>query len=349
MVKLKTGILKIFGGRARRLVIWLAPILSLLTFISSWLAIYSPELVERWFARGLFPRFSAIAGRFADSISISWLDIGVPATVVLLALFARKRQWFLILNLAAAGYLIFFWSWGLNYHRKPLAVKLHLDTSQTEPSAMESFARRTAGEVNRAYRESHGVPYDEERTKQEAFRRVQRVVEVIDGSKWRAAGRIKISWIANPWFHAAGIDGFFNPLVHEPIVSDSVLDIERPFVISHELAHVRGYPDEGDANLIATFATVMSEDPRFRYSGWLNLWLYLRTRELERLLDPGPVRDIDRMAERARREQIPWVNDFQRSLLDLFLKANNVEQGVRSYSRVVLLAAGTESTWDLYR
>jgi hypothetical protein len=93
----------------------------------------------------------------------------------------------------------------------------------------------------------------------------------------------------------------------------------------------------------------MSEDPRFRYSGWLNLWLYLRTRELERLLDPGPVRDIDRMAERARREQIPWVNDFQRSLLDLFLKANSVEQGVRSYSRVVLLAAGTESTWDLYR
>ncbi len=349
MVKLKTGILEIFGRRPCRLLIWLAPILSLLTFISSWLAIYSPELVERWFARGLFPWFSAIAGRFADSISISWVDIGVPATVVLLALFARKRQWGLILNLAAVGYLVFFWSWGLNYHRKPLAGKLHLDTSQTEPSAMETFARRTGGEVNRAYRESQGAPYDENRTREEAFRRVQRVVEVIDGSKWRSAGRIKISWIANPWFHAAGIDGFFNPLVHEPIVSDSVLDIERPFVISHELAHVRGYPDEGDANLIATFATVMSQDPRFRYSGWLNLWLYLRTRELEPLLDPGPVRDIDRMAERARREQIPWVNDFQRSLLDLFLKANSVEQGVRSYSRVALLAAGTESTWDLYR
>src|SRR5262245_52039577 len=133
MVKLKTASLEIFGGRARRLLIWLAPVLSLLTFISSWLAIYSPEFVERWFVWGLFPRFSAIAGRFADAISISWLDIGVPAAVVLLALFARKRQWALILNLAAGGYLVFFWSWGLNYHRKPLAEKLHLDTSQTEP------------------------------------------------------------------------------------------------------------------------------------------------------------------------------------------------------------------------
>ena len=49
----------------------------------------------------------------------------------------------------------------------------------------------------------------------------------------------------------------------------------------HELAHVRGYPDEGDANVIAAFATLMSENPAFQYSGWLNLWLYLRTRELE--------------------------------------------------------------------
>jgi hypothetical protein len=149
--------------------------------------------------------------------------------------------------------------------------------------------------------------------------------------------------------HAAGIDGVFNPLAHEPIINKSLLDIERPFVMAHELAHVRGYPDEGDANVIATFATLMSEDPQFQYSGWLNLWLYLRTRELDKLLDPGVRQDVQRIFDRARREQIQWVNNFQQVLLDWFLKANSVSEGVRSYSRVVLLAAGTEPIWPTFR
>jgi hypothetical protein len=119
--------------------------------------------------------------------------------------------------------------------------------------------------------------------------------------------------------------------------------------MAHELAHVRGYPDEGDANVIATFATLMSADPAFRYSGWVNLWLYLRTRDLEKRLDPGPRSDIQRIFERARAEQIGWINDFQQGLLDWFLKANSIEEGVHSYSRVVLLAAGTQPTWERFR
>ena len=101
--------------------------------------------------------------------------------------------------------------------------------------------------------------------------------------------------------------------------------------------------------MIATFATLMSDDPAFQYSGWLNLWLYLRTPELEKLLDPGPQRDVQRIFERARAEQVRWINDFQRTLLDWFLKANSVEEGVRSYSRVVLTAAGTEEMWARFR
>jgi hypothetical protein len=112
---------------------------------------------------------------------------------------------------------------------------------------------------------------------------------------------------------------------------------------------VRGYPDEGDANLIAAFATIMSNSPAFQYSGWLSLWLYLRTRDLDMLLDAGPRADLQRIFERARSEQVQWINHFQTLMLDWFLKSNHVEQGVRSYSRIVLLAAGTEPYWDRYR
>jgi len=313
------------------------------------MAAYPPNAVERDFARSVFPRVSYLAGRFADSVAFSWLDVAIPAGFLLVVLLVFKRRWSWLVNLTAILYLMFFWTWGLNYHRQPLNSKLQLDRPRMESASMRDFAIRTASELNRLYQATEKTSNDEERERQEANRRVRRVIAIIDGTDWQSADRIKTSWLGGPWLRAAGIDGVFNPFGHEPVVSKTLLDIERPFVMAHELAHVRGYPDEGDANVIATFATLMSDDPAFQYSGWLNLWLYLRTRELEILLDSGPRRDVQLVFERARAEQIRWINDFQRSLLDWFLKANSVEEGVRSYSRVVLTAAATEPYWSRFR
>jgi len=246
-------------------------------------------------------------------------------------------------------YLIFFWSWGLNYHRQPLDSKLPFDGERARPDRVKQFAERVAGQINRLYAEKQRQGYDEQKVQKEAVRRVSRVVAVIDGSEWRASSLVKNSWLVNPWFHAAGVDGLFNPFAHEPIVSNTLLDVERPFVIAHELAHVRGYPAEGDANLIAFFATVLSNDPILQYSGWLNLWLYVRSPELDTLFQPGPRGDLQRVFDRIRGERVRWIGNFQTAILDWYLKANSVPEGVRSYSQVVLLAAGTEPFWDRFR
>jgi hypothetical protein len=290
-----------------------------------------------------------MAAHFSDAVSISWLDVTLPLAfgMTFVIIKARKLSWFF--NLIAVLYLIFFWSWGLNYHRQALESKLQMDSSRTNPDAIGQFAKRAAAGINRLYLERQQLPYDDARTREEAASRVRRVVDVIDGKDWAAPRRVKVSQLANLWFRMAGIEGVFNPFPHEPVISNSLLDIERPFVMTHELAHVRGYPDEGDANLIAVFATILSNDPNFQYSGWLTLWFYLRTPELDKLLDAGPTADLTRIFNRLRKEQIPWVSNFQSALLDWFLKANSVEQGVRSYSRVVILAAGTEPYWERYR
>jgi hypothetical protein len=349
MVKRKTGILQNFTGRRGIPRAGILPVLSILTFISSWAAIYPASAVERWYSRGLFPWISSIAAPVADAISFSWLYIVIPLALLLTVgiLIRRKPVWFV--NLIAVLYLIFFWSWGLNYHRQSLASKVQMDSSRTQPDAIDQFARRAAVKINALYLQKQRLPYDEGRTRGEAAQRVGRVVSAIDGRAWTAPQRLKVSGLASLWFHMAGIDGVFNPFPQEPIISNTLLDIERPFVMTHELAHVRGYPDEGEANLIAVFATILSGDPDFQYSGWLSIWLYLRTRELDQLLDAGPRADLQRIFDRFQREQIPWVSSFQTALLDLFLKANSVEQGVRSYSTVVILAAGTESYWERFR
>jgi hypothetical protein len=215
--------------------------------------------------------------------------------------------------------------------------------------AIEQLAMRTAGELNRLYLETRRTPLDSVSIQAEVADRVQRVVEVIDGSKWVAATRVKSSWLLNPWFRIAGVDGLFNPFGHEPIINDGLLDLERPFVTAHELAHVRGYSEEGDANFIALLAAVLSKNPNLQYSGWLHLWPYLRRAELDKLLDDGPRADLNRIDERIRTDQIRWLSHIQSAVLDWYLKANSVEEGVRSYSRLVLLAVGTEKSWERFR
>ncbi len=345
LVKSKLGFFKNFTGRHGTLVPWLFPAIALLTFISSLAAVYPAHSVERWYGHAVFPAISSMAGRVADVVSFSWLDVAIPAALAFLVFAIRYRRFVMLLNVVAVLYLAFFWSWGLNYHRQPLSEKIQVDAAHATPEAIDQFARRAASNLNRLYVEKRNQPLNDDRVREQAAARVRRVVRVIEGLEWKAPSRAKVSFVANPWLRVAGIDGVFNPFPHEPIISKSLLDVEKPFIIAHELAHVRGYPDEGDANLIAVLATLPSRDLQFQYSGWMALWLYLRTPELDRLLDDGPRDDLRLIFNRARSEQIRWISSMQSAVLDLFLKANSVGEGVRSYSRVVVLAAGTEPYW----
>jgi len=340
-LKVKTGL-----GISKSVVIFL--LFALWSFIFSLFPFAPRPFIEAWFARGIFPKVSTILGLLADSIPIAWLDLLIPAALVYAGFCIRWRRWAALVVMVAAGFVTFFWTWGINYHREPLRLKLTINSNEASASLMEAFTRRTATELNALYKEDGSVAADSD-IASVAAERVEQVVERLDGLRWRAASRIKISILADPWFRAAGIDGFFNPIIHEPILNSRVLPVERPFVVAHELAHVRGYPDEGDANFIALMATLMSQDRRLQYSGWIELWFYLRGRDSDRMLDSGPRQDVQRILERIRRQQVAWISTLQATILDWFLKANSVPSGIRSYSQVVLLAAETQDTWSRFR
>src|SRR5215831_7686282 len=130
MVKLKTRHFNFFTARPTRSFSWFLPVVSIVTFVASWVGLYPPEFVERSYSRTIFPKISQIAAGMADLVPFSWLDLLIPATAILLVWLVRRRRWGTILNGAAALYLIFFWTWGLNYHRKPLNSKLQLDSTR---------------------------------------------------------------------------------------------------------------------------------------------------------------------------------------------------------------------------
>ena len=324
-------------------------LLAILTFIASFSGIFPADLVESWYSRAIFPRLSVLTGIFADSVPIAWLDVTLAVFLILAitAICVRRVKWLAVA--AACLYLVFFWAWGLNYHRTPLSGKLNYDPAGPDSAEMRAFTIRAAEELNRIYRVKSGGRRDDRKIRAEVVARVRRVVARIDGSDWPAASRAKVSLLAGPWFQAAGIDGVFNPIGHEPVISNTLLDVEFPFVMAHELAHVRGYPHEGDANFVAVLATVVSSDAELQYSGWLQLWFYLRSKEADEFLEEGPRRDLARISERIRSERVGWISNFQSEVLDWYLRANGVEEGIQSYSEVATLAAGTQRMWDDFR
>ena len=158
MVKSKLGNLGKFTAGPSGHLGWVLPACALLTFIASWAGIFPSTVVEKWYARSIFPIISELAEKFADAVSFSWLDVAIPVAVLSIVLLVRSRRWKGLVNLVAGAYLIFFWSWALNYHRLPLTSKLEVDFAKTRPDAIEKFKVYAAAEINRLYLEKVKQP-----------------------------------------------------------------------------------------------------------------------------------------------------------------------------------------------
>jgi len=325
--------------------------LAILTALGSWAMIFPPSLVESIYSRRVFPTISHIAGWFADSIPFSWVDVWILLGMFTVVFSLRRRNWRLPLGLISALYLIFFWGWGLNYHRSPIEIRMGLK-AVPKPSKEEfrQFLAMTTLAVNRLWAE---IP-DPERSRRnsagmehEASSRVRKVVAQIDGTDWPAATRIKHSYPADWWFHAAGIDGVFNPIGHEPVLVSGIPSFRLPFVMTHELAHVHGIAGEGDANFVAFLASMGSEDSRFQYSAAFEMWLHLGGSAAE--LDPGPRQDLQSYMDLIRSQEIPQLSRIQSAILDSHLKANGIQEGVQSYSKFVSLAIATRDRWGNFQ
>jgi Protein of unknown function (DUF3810) len=328
----------------QKLPLFLIPIfIAVLTFVASWAQLFPSKMVERVYSRRVFPLISRLSSLMANAIPFSWLDVWIPVAIALLIYSVYRRRWRLPVVVVSLAYLWFFWGWGLNYHRPPVAERLHLVRS-TADADFDKFTDTAVAEINRLWPLASAAPLDRQTIGAIASKRVERVVFKIDGTDWQAARKVKRSLLAEPWWRGAGIDGMFNPFGQEPLVIAGPYPFELPFLMSHEIAHVRGVANEGEANLIALLATVASEDPRFQYSGWLYLWGYLHNAPTSRL-DPGPRADLRASAERILSHRIRLVTNFQSALLDAHLKANAVPGGIQSYSDFVALAIASQPRW----
>lgn len=136
------------------------------------------------------------------------------------------------------------------------------------------------------------------------------------------------------------ITGVYFPFTFEANFNTEAPDCTLPFTMCHELAHVRGYMQEQDANFIAFLACIGSGSEEFRYSGYLTALMYtssaLRSSDAGRFASfTEAVSDKVRadLAEHSRywsQFDTPVAETASR-INDSYLKANSQSEGVRSY------------------
>jgi hypothetical protein len=314
------------------------------------------RLVEAWFSRSLYPAIQHTVTPLTNLVPVALADVGIACILVLLVVAAQRtvkrlglargaiRAVVFLATFAAGIYLVFLAMWGLNYHRVPLEQRLAFDRARITIDAALRLGDNAVRAVNETYDAAHAVTASGS-TLENGFASAQRTL----GQNWQATPGVPKLSILQLYFRKAAIDGMTDPFFLEVIINPDAYPFERPFVVTHEWAHLAGYANEAEANFVA-WLSCLQGDALMRYSGWLAIYehvaIVLSKNErtmLAKQLTAGPRRDLEQMADRYARAS-PVVRDAARDVYDTYLRANRVEGGIASYQGVVrlILGAGVE-------
>jgi hypothetical protein len=316
------------------------------------------ETVEALFSTGVYPRIQNLLTPISNAFPFALFDLLVAAAVtgaaaivvrgVRAARAARQPRPIVsalghFAAAAAVAYLVFLGLWGFNYRRVPMGQRLLLAAGTPSADAVVELGLEAVKQINLLHAQAHASGWhgDEWRhaSLRDAFARIQRT---LTEAPLAEPGRLKAT-LFGPYFRWTSVDGMVDPFALEVLANPDLLPLERPFVAAHEWAHLAGFADESEANFVG-WLTCIHADTASQYSGWLYLFWEIsgevsaadRAR-LAMALDSGPRRDVDAIVDRLRRGQLPLLRNASWRVYDQYLKANRVEEGIRSYGAVVTL------------
>lgn len=334
-------------------------------------AMQAPDTVESVYARGVYPlvQRALIAVASLSPVALGELVvlavIGAVVARTALGLIAWRRGRRRLRNLlghgvaqalAALGVLLLLLVllWGLNHARAPLAAQLGLTPAPADRTRLVAVVRKLAE------RAAAARPADlDAATFELPGDWHARIADAYDAAavEWPVfAGPRPV--IRGPWLSQVmtlcSTTGIYSPITGEANVNAHMPDLEQPFAALHEVAHLRGYAREDEANFIAWWIGSRSNDPLTAYSSELGAWRtavnelwrvdYLLAMRLEEEA-PEPVKRDESVLRAfwAGRPQFATkvLSTISATTNDLYLKSAGHADGVRSYGRMVdlLIAA----------
>ena len=239
----------------------------------------------------------------------------------------------------------FYMGWGNNYFRTPLYPRMGIQRTTFEK---EVFSRFLA-DYTEALNQNAGADKTWNRDALAADIRTFYTETVTNFGYTSLLGWQQVKKpLVNPLYSAVGVLGFMGPFFCESQLNTDLPDLEYPFTLAHEMAHLAGVTSEAEANYWAYVFCRQSEDASVRYSGYLGILGYAASNASALLQDdeydawietlsPEALEDYDRLHEFWQDKRVKVIDDVQRWMMDRLLKSNHVTEGARDYFGVIAM------------
>lgn len=259
-----------------------------------------------------------------------------------------------ILNLLCTASIILFLFIllaGLNYYRYPFSTYSRLeiqDSSVEELYALTDSLAVTANELRAQVpaTDENGVfqlsmsQYELAGMAAKAYRALAEDYPVLGGHY----GNPK-PVLFSEFMSSTEITGIFFPFTMEANVNTDVPDYTIPYTMLHELAHLRGFMREDEANFLAYLAGMKSDQVELKYSSTTAALVNAGNA----LYDQNPDlywQIFDQLSEGVRKDlkanSVYWqkyentvISTVSNHINDTYLKVNNQSDGVKSYGRML--------------
>ena len=330
------------------------------------LAKNSKDIAEYVFACGIYRVYGWVLSHINGIIPFSVGELlfilfllGVAAFPIITIICILRSQKKLVTLVSSIRYLlivvgvIFLWFMigaGTNYYRYEFSEYSGLKVEKSTVDELYQLCMELAEKTNEA-RADLGIKDDEAFVSQltnrerageakKAMEKLAESYEVLDGY-YPYAKSVFFSRVLSEF----NITGVYFPWTVEANVNVDVPDYTRGAALCHELSHLRGFMREDEANFIGYLACVGSDSPELRYSGYMlalvNATNKLYSADKEKhtkvceLFSRGIWLDFAKHSEYWKQFEDTKLSEVGETMNNTYLKLNSVEDGTKSYGRMV--------------
>jgi len=320
---------------------------------------YFPNLIEHYYANGIYPFISKIFRFFLGWIPFSMGDIlyFFIGYILCIGIFKwiknnfknTQQQLFKFGAYLSVFYFLFHILWGLNYHRNSLFKTFELEQKSYTLSELTQLSNHLLDKLKQSQLQlvendtiAVAVPYSKNEILVKTELAYQALADDYPQYQYKKTS-LKKSLFSLPLSYM-GFSGYLNPLTGEAQVNSKVPKIKLPAISCHEVAHQLGIASESEANFIGFLAATKSNDHNFNYSGYLTALRYsigaihhrdsIVAKKIIKELPLGVLKNIKESKEFWQSYQND-LEPFFKLFYDNYLKANQQKEGMKSYSKMV--------------
>ena len=260
-------------------------------------------------------------------------------------------------------YAWFYIAWGLNYSQPNIYDRIGMKPVEVSEAKFKAFAYQYADSLN-----ALSIASDSIAGKSIAGKSIFSDSIVDDGLKNRVRDAVlkeynKIGYkegintpfnqhphaktmVFTPLSSMSGVTGSMGPFFCEFTLNGDILPHDYPATYAHEFAHFLGVANEGEANFYSYTVCTASADKQVRFSGYYHIFFHVIINVRELLGEEEFERFVSCLRPEimalARNDREYWlalrspiIDKTQTFFYNLYLKGNNVEEGLKSYSAVI--------------